>query len=168
MKLSRKHKKLVYKKIKNYNSRLKTHRRKTTVKPTATATTTTTARISAGTSVSTTSRQGKHKSNSSSLLDNEDTTSNSPASPSANYKLPILTHIELIHDKSEPCGDGAATSPTCSGMPNTSQVLFNDYLLVPSRVKFKYLIHTLFDKASFENKAAYKILNGLSAFFCYY
>jgi hypothetical protein len=135
MKLSKKHKKLFYKKLKKYNtSKLgKVNGKTTGQKANAPAI-----------------------SSSSSLLDESHM-------DDLHYKLPVLTVIE-VNRENEVAASCSAAHPASSP---SSQVLFNDYLLVSSRVKFKYLVHTLFDKAQFESKENYTILNGsFSFYFC--
>jgi hypothetical protein len=69
----------------------------------------------------------------------------SPASRTI-YKLPILTQVELVRDD------------TPSG-----QHIFYDYLLVPSKSKFKYLLSELFDQVKLDannDKLNMKIVDG--------
>jgi hypothetical protein len=127
MKLSKKHKKLFYKTIKKYNTKLRTNGK--------------------------TSRTPNENSNGISLNCSQNLIEDSHMYNSR-YKLPVLTVIEASQEKS----DTACDSSAC--ISDSSQVLFNDYLLISSRVKFQYLIHSLFDKAQFQTKENYKILNG--------
>jgi hypothetical protein len=74
------------------------------------------------------------------------------ASRAAIYKLPILTQVELLRD-----------TDTSSGL--SGQHIFNDYLLVPSKSKFKYLLNELFDQVKLDastDKASMKIVDGNS------
>jgi hypothetical protein len=63
------------------------------------------------------------------------------------YKLPVLTRIEMLREE--------ATA--------ASQTIFNDYLLVPSKTKFKHLLVELFDQVKLDannDKSNLKIVDG--------
>lgn len=72
-----------------------------------------------------------------------------------NYKLPILTCVELAE---------SLHSPNESINSNTTEIdnsiLFNDYLLISSKTKYKYLLYTLFEQVNFESKYNYAIVDG--------
>ena len=66
---------------------------------------------------------------------------------SSGYKLPVLTKIELLRD------EAAAASTT----------VFNDYLLLSSKTKFKHLLLELFEQAKLDaanEKSNLKIVDG--------
>lgn len=69
-----------------------------------------------------------------------------------NYKLPILTSVELIDFSSNESSDVFKSS--------TRSILFNDYLLVSANVKYKYLLCTLFDQVNLDYKENYLIVDG--------
>lgn len=103
-----------------------------------------------------------------------------------NYKLPILTKIELVNnseqlkkssnDKTEAKKDTDEQQDTPNEqrqlvellkadddedpLQDRSLTLFNDYLLISSKTKYKYLLYNLFEQVKLENKQNYIILNG--------
>jgi hypothetical protein len=69
-----------------------------------------------------------------------------------NRLLPILCQIESINNKSN--------NNYKNDDNDASKILFNDYLLIASRLEYKSLVQNLFAKANFENKQNFKIQNG--------
>ena len=69
-----------------------------------------------------------------------------------NYKLPILTCIELVQD-----------SKSCNVSPGTenNSILYNDYLLISAKTKYKYLLNTLYEQVNFDSKPKYSIIDGI-------
>ena len=73
------------------------------------------------------------------------------------FKLPILTSIELVNEASSNSvnamgdGDGACVK---------ENVLFKDYVLIPSLTKYKHLIHTVYDEVQLEDKFNFNIVEG--------
>lgn len=103
-----------------------------------------------------------------------------------NYKLPILTKIELVNnseqlkkssnDKTEAKKDTdeqdnpneqrqlvelLKADDDDDPLKDRSLTLFNDYLLISSKTKYKYLLYNLFEQVKLENKQNYIILNGI-------
>lgn len=80
-------------------------------------------------------------------------------------QLPILASIELINEKNtkQTHNDLLLNSnnkrPRSSSSPRET-VLFRDYVLIPSRTKFKHLIHTVFEQIQLSNKQNYSIIDG--------
>lgn len=75
------------------------------------------------------------------------------------YKLPILTEIELLVSNNVSNKSSESTTATTND-ETSSLLLYNDYLLISSKLKFKYLLHSLFQLAEFDNKASYKVMSG--------
>lgn len=104
-----------------------------------------------------------------------------------NYKLPILTKIELVNNSEQlkkSSNDKTEAKKDTEDTPNEqrqlvellkagnddddddplqdrSLTLFNDYLLISSKTKYKYLLYNLFEQVKLENKQNYIILNGI-------
>ena len=102
-------------------------------------------------------------------------------------KLPILVSIELINDNNskadgESSGNLEIASPNSShaekihssksstnlnkyfhltnNSRKTSNILFNDYVLISAKTKFKNLLQTLYEQVDFKNKNNYRITDG--------
>jgi len=67
------------------------------------------------------------------------------------FKLPILTSIELVNNNETKYTDVTY---------NKENLLFKDYVLIPSMTKYKHLLHTVFQEAQLENKSNYNIVEG--------
>ena len=81
-------------------------------------------------------------------------------------KMPILASIELATTSSnnelEQQRDALnnQTRKPVQRPNNESNVLFKDYVLIPSRTKFKHLIYTVLDQVNLPNKDSYNVLDG--------
>ncbi|RNA42433.1 DNA-binding SATB2 [Brachionus plicatilis] len=73
---------------------------------------------------------------------------NQSAKNQFNYKLPILTCIELVQASNVPPGT------------QNNHVLYNDYLLISSKTKYKYLLRTLYEQVNLDFKDNYTIVDG--------
>lgn len=73
-----------------------------------------------------------------------------------NYKLPILTCIEFVQDSN------SCNIPS-SGENNS--ILYNDYLLISAKTKYKYLLNTLYEQVNLESKYKYTIIDGIYQIF---
>ena len=87
------------------------------------------------------------------------------ASNNFTYKMPILTEIELITTNTDANAtsnneEKSYTSTNEKSTTNKTILLFNDYLLISSRLKYKYLLHNVYEQAKIDEKHNYKILNG--------
>jgi hypothetical protein len=71
------------------------------------------------------------------------------------FKLPILTSIELVNNNETK----VSSNDSISGC-NKDNLLFKDYVLIPSMTKYKHLLHTVFQEAQLENKSNYNIAEG--------
>lgn len=68
------------------------------------------------------------------------------------FKMPVLTSIELINSD--------LNSSNSNKLDNKENLLFHDYVLLPSLTKYKHLIHTVFDQVQLNDKPNYKIVDG--------
>ena len=77
-------------------------------------------------------------------------------------QLPILASIELIREKTEESLFSTTTYEEAkSKRPNQSEkLLFKDYVLIPSRTKFKHLVYTVLDHIQLANKSDYSVIEG--------
>lgn len=69
-----------------------------------------------------------------------------------NYKLPILTCIELVKESNS---SNVATSS------EKNSILYNDYLLISSKTKYKYLLRTLYEQVNLDSKDNFTIIDGI-------
>jgi hypothetical protein len=110
-----------------------------------------------------------------------------------NYKLPILTKVELVNSSNfclpststpsssvlassvdtaqqastTPSGDHSSTLVASQLQANNNAAsinLFSDYLLISSKTKYKYLLYSLFEQLKLENKQNYLIVDGMLRF----
>lgn len=105
----------------------------------------------------------------------------STSASAATYRLPILTRVELVNNatnsslpngvlsqsQSQPSVLGATSSSLTNVESNLAEsnqnqisCLFSDYLLVPSRTKFKHLLTSLFEQIELEDKQNLVIVDG--------
>ena len=78
-------------------------------------------------------------------------------------QLPILASIELIREKTEESLFSTATSYEAAKSKRSNQsekLLFKDYVLIPSRTKFKHLVYTVLDHIQLANKSDYSVIDG--------
>jgi hypothetical protein len=81
-------------------------------------------------------------------------------------QLPILASRELLSSDNKSNNKSNTNnnenkrvrSTTTSAGSETS--LFRDYVLIPSKTKFKHLIHTVFEKIHLANKQNYSVIDG--------
>ncbi|CAF0764196.1 unnamed protein product [Brachionus calyciflorus] len=83
----------------------------------------------------------------------------------SNYKFPILTCIELIDSKLSSTSNESLNSNTSTTSSTKNSILFNDYLLISSKTKYKYLLYTLYEKLNLNSKDNYTIVEGFLKLF---
>ena len=86
---------------------------------------------------------------------NNNNINNSNNKNKMNYKLPILTNVELINNDTN---DNSKNNKTKNN--KNSRVLYQDYVLIQSNTKYKHLLHTVLEQIDLENKNEYQIFDG--------
>ena len=88
------------------------------------------------------------------------------------FKMPVLTSIELINNDLNTNNTSNDTthnnkSTNSNKLDDKDNLLYHDYVLIPSLTKYKHLIYTVFDQVQLNDKSNYKIVDGKYTYLCF-
>jgi hypothetical protein len=102
----------------------------------------------------------KNRLNTNTTISTTNTKMLTSSSSSSSQQLPILASIDLLINDNNKNNHRSRSSIVIPTNKKAETCLYKDYVLIPSKTKFKHLIHTVFEQIKLPNKKNYDLVEG--------